>query len=116
MNIPKQLNICHKTYKVIVDNDLGSGGDFSCRRQAIKVGGKGVSEERQFDALLHEAIEIIFVERDVRFQLAYTGCESGDYLFSFGHKEWEHIASDIADVVHQIMKVQHHKIKGKRDA
>jgi hypothetical protein len=104
--IPKEIRICGKLYKIEIDDNLGSAGEFSCSRQIIKIGRKRISEKRQLDTLMHEIIETILVERDARYQLPYTNNDNGDYIFNFNHKEWEHIAVDISDILDQILYQQ----------
>jgi hypothetical protein len=92
MKIPKKILLCGKIFKIKLDPHSG-GGWFRCDPPTISVGTKFT--ERISEIFLHEIIETIFALRDMRFYIK-SGCENGDLLFNFSHKEFEAAILDIS--------------------
>ena len=82
MKLPKTLQICGLTYKIIPDNKL-NGASFDCNKQEIRLGRSGSNEIRE-RYLLHEILEVIFVERECRFS-PENGEEFDSYVLGYDH-------------------------------
>jgi hypothetical protein len=95
MKLPKSVCIAGKTYKITVDKN-SAGGWFGTTSQEIKIGTKGLKDEMVLITFLHEVIEAIFTERNMRYSLRYNNPENGDYLYSFNHDQFENAVQDIA--------------------
>jgi predicted nucleic acid-binding Zn-ribbon protein len=94
MKIPSKLIICGREYKVIKDKNL-LGGRFECGKQTIRIGLKEKHPDQIRDTILHEIIEVILTERNLRYKLNYIEDENGHYLFSFNHNEFENWIIDL---------------------
>ncbi len=93
MKLPRKITIAGVSYEIILTNKI-SGGEFNCLKQVIKVGTKG-TQDWQFQVLIHEIIEAIFVERNHRYELCNIK-DNEHFLFNFSHDEFDNICKDIA--------------------
>ena len=89
MKIPKSVVIAGKTYKVSNDKDF-AGAHFATAEQTIKLG-TGYNEEIRTIFFLHEVIEAIMTER----QLRYSVYEDSGHLFVMNHDQYQNLVNDI---------------------
>jgi len=90
----KTITCASKRYKIIDDPGI-SGGEFHTGTKEIRLGRHRTVQD-SMETLLHEVLEVILVERGVRYALERTQAENGDYLFNFNHDEFENIVKDLA--------------------
>lgn len=102
LKIPKTLTIAGKTYKLEFNKNT-RGGHFSTGEQKIQIG-KGYGSELFYEVLLHEVIESVLTERDLRFSKPAVKQENGNYLFSFNHEQFEQAVKDIAYALKGFLK------------
>ena len=97
MKIPQTIILCGKTYKVKKDPKSydGKGSTATCE---MTVGTKNKNPERQFEIFLHEVMEIIAVEHDVRY--GYDG--GNGLIFVMSHKEFDNYTVDVAAALSQV--------------
>ena len=99
--VPETLEICGRTYRVTVDNKK-YGGEFYTVNQTITLGIKSLTRDYIKSMLLHEILEIIFVERDLRFNRPKTNPDNEDYLFHFNHRDFVNVIADLHGVLKQL--------------
>ena len=102
MKLPKKVIICGQDYKVIRKKKL-LGGYFKSGNQEIGVG-TNLTPQHILETFLHEVIEAILTERNLRYQLGYSTPDNGDYLFSFTHKDLENLVKDIQIALKGVLK------------
>lgn len=97
MRLPKTITICGKTYEVKKNQKSydGKGSTATCE---MTIGTKNKSPERQFEIFLHEVVEIIACERDVR----YSSLDG--LIFVMTHKEFDNVLVDVAAAVYPMIK------------
>lgn len=100
MKLPKSIIICGKTYKVTQNNKV-NGACFSCNSQRIEVGTRD-TDEKTFESFIHEIIEIVLCEHDLRYQKNRSEIENGDYLFAFNHDQYENAVRDVANALREL--------------
>lgn len=93
MNIPKEMVICGKPHRVILDKNKG-GGWFDEARCEVGIGTKYPKEVPEI--LLHEVIESVFAIRNLRYVRERAETDNGDYAFIFNHELFEQAIKDIA--------------------
>ena len=97
------LKILDKTYTIKKDPKI-SGGKFTFAPPEIIIGSLDNKEE-QAGTLLHEVIEIILTDRDLRYQ-NYNNGDNGDLMFVFNHKEFSGWVKDLMGVLCQRKRIQ----------
>ena len=100
MKLPKSLIICGKTYKVIKDPKQ-EGASFRFSKQEIRLG-TDYLPEKTHNFLIHEVLEIILADRNLRYAKEYSVKTNGDYLFCFNHDQYDWVAEELAYVLRQI--------------
>ena len=104
MKLPKTILICGRTYRVKEDKKL-LGGKFFCGEQTIFIGTKDKPHQDELlNIILHEIIEVILTERNLRYRLPYTETENGHYLFNFNHYDFENWITDLACALKPFIK------------
>ena len=86
MKLPKAINLCGQTWKIV--RSKGGGGFFSCDTHEIEVGLDG-DDQRQWEIFIHEITEAIMTDNLMRYQKPYSDPSNGDYLFCFTHNDFE---------------------------
>ena len=101
MKFPKTLVIGGIRWKIIVDRKLKGGGEFYWKEHTIRIA-SCYDDERRFHTLIHEIVEAILVNNNLRFQKGFTRVGNGDYLYSFNHDQFETFTDELAGVLMQI--------------
>jgi len=105
MKLPKTLIIGGVKWKVELDSKI-EGGAFFWRDHVIKIQ-KHYSDERKFQVLIHEVVEAILVNDNMRYQKHFSsGPENGDYLFAFNHDRFEIFTDELSGVLKQFLCVK----------
>ena len=91
--LPKIISLAGVDYKVITNPD-GNGGSVDLWKHIITIGTEVPADIPEI--LTHEILEALLSIRNLRYALERETTESGDYLFSFNHKEYEGLAKDFA--------------------
>lgn len=99
MKLPKTVNICGMTYPVKKDKTTYDGGG-STTNPHLTVGTKSKNEERHWEILLHEIMEIAACERGYR----YGGGVSDGSVFVMSHKEFDSFSRDVATAIRPMIK------------
>lgn len=102
--IPKSLIIGGVKWKILMIPKM-SGGFFSWHDHTIKIS-RNHTEERRFQVLVHEIVEVIMVNNVMRFQKNFNQVANGDYLFSFNHDQFETATDEMAGVLKQFMRMR----------
>ena len=84
MKIPKQITINGR--KIKVKQKKMNGGSFNWWDHEIIIA-SNVCKDLQEEILLHEIVEYIMVDMDLRYSLQLDN-SNGDYLFSFSHQQY----------------------------
>ncbi len=101
MRLPKTVNICGKNYSVHKNTNKW-GGDANTPRQEIFVGTKkNQSEHRKFENYLHEVMEIIACERNIRYEGTINDDEK---RFVMNHQEFDNFVGDISAAIFPMIK------------
>lgn len=99
MRLPKTVQICGMTYLVKTDKTSYDGGG-STTNPHITVGTKSKNEERHWEILLHEIMEVAACERGYR----YGGGLSDGSVFVMSHKEFDNFSRDIATALRPMIR------------
>ena len=99
MKLPRTIQVCGMTYPVRTDKTSYDGGG-STSEPHIMVGTKSKNDERKWEILLHEVMEIVACERGYR----YGGGLSDGSVFVMTHKEFENFSQDIAAAIRPMVK------------
>ncbi len=102
--IPKTLIIGGVPWEILLVPKM-SGGFFSWHDHTIKIA-RNLSEQRRFQVLVHEIVEVIMVNNTMRFQKNFTQVANGDYLFSFNHDQFEIATDELSGVFKQFMRIR----------
>ena len=94
MRIPKKVTICGKTYKVGKDSKV-YGGKGSTSLAKITIGTKCRNSEVQFEIFVHEVMELVACERELRYGDGY----SDGSIFVMSHKEFDNFSADVATAI-----------------
>ncbi len=101
MKLPKTVYIAGVTYQ-IKKNSKDWGGKFDAGKQIIWIGTKG-KNDFQLGVLLHEVLEAILAERNLRFKL--NSFEDNEhYRFFFTHDEFDNVCLDLALALKDVIK------------
>ena len=104
MKLPKTITICGRVYKIKEDKNL-LGGKFFCGEQVIVIGTKdNPHQDELLNIILHEIIEAILTERNLRYKLQYVEVENGHYLFNFNHQDFENWIADLTCALKPFIK------------
>lgn len=98
MRLPKTVNICGKIYKVLRDRTKWGG---SCTTQGkIEVTShRTASNHRQVCTYIHEVMEAICLERNLRFVAS-----DDDIVFVMTHKQFEDFTKDVTTALLPMLK------------
>jgi len=99
MKLPKTVQISGITYPVRTDRASYDGGG-STSKPHITVGTKSKNNERRWEILLHEIMEVAACERGYR----YGGGLSDGSVFVMNHKEFDNFSRDIATAIRPMIK------------
>lgn len=95
-----KIRICGKEWTLVYKKGIKVRAQFTLKTLLIEVSlDHNIQEQRE--CLLHEVLEIIFVENDDRFESVY-----GAYLFSFFHSEFMRMVSEFSAVIQQLIKLK----------
>jgi hypothetical protein len=96
MQIPTQVNICGKPFKVVKINK-SNGGYFDEAKGEI---GIGIMHKADIsENIIHECLEGILAIRDLRFALEKADPQSGDLVFVLNHQQFEQAVKDLASAL-----------------
>lgn len=99
MRLPKKVQICGMTYPVKIDNTSYDGGGSTTNPQ-LTVGTKSKNEERHWEILVHEIMEVAACERGYRHG---EGISDGS-IFVMSHKEFDNFSRDVATAIRPLLK------------
>lgn len=108
LKIPKSVVISGKRWKVVVDPKNG-GGWFDGAKNIISIGTKYPQDIS--DIFIHEVLECILTENNLRYSLGRTPKENGDLIFSFNHKEFEAVCANLAFTLFEDNSVSSEKVR-----
>ena len=97
MKIPSKITLCGNTWTVFQKVGV-KGGYFDAKKKVIFIG-KDRDNQDKTEALLHEIVEAILVERGHRY--SYYNMDDNDvnqdllYKFFFDHSELTNIIKDL---------------------
>ena len=105
MKLPKSLIIGGVKWKVVIKK-LSSGGAFYWHNHLIEISKKH-TDERRFQALIHEIVEVILANNIMRYQKGWASApDNGDYIFVFNHDQFEVFTDELSGVLKQFMRPQ----------
>ena len=99
MRLPKTVQICGITYPVRAVKTSYDGGGSTASPE-ITVGTKSKNEERKFEILLHEIMEVAACERGYR----YGSGTSDGCVFVMNHGEFDNYSKDVASAIRPMLK------------
>ncbi len=95
----KKLKINSFNFTVIWDK-TNNGGSFSYYTKEIKIGIKNSDDSRIFEIIMHELMEIVAVDMNVR--LERPDCDS-DYIFVYDHRQYDTMMNILASLVSEFI-------------
>ncbi len=99
MRLPKTVQISGKTY-IVKKNDKHWGASCRTGSQEIRVGTKkDQSAHRIVGNFIHEILESVTMERDLRYQAA-----DDEFIFVMTHKQFGCFAEDVTAAIRPMMK------------
>lgn len=112
MKIPKKVTICGKTYRVVYDRSKHSGwgrGNTSTKEITL---GDSRNKEAQYESFLHEVVELILLENNVRFNRN----TNDDFIYLITHTELERIVVDLSLALKPLVEEKNNrgKLRKKR--
>lgn len=99
MKLPKTVVIASYEYTILQDKSL-AGAFFNTEKKTITIGTK--YPEYILEFFLHEVIESLMTERNLRFD-TYQGTNDRR-LFNFFHYEFEQLVKDLSIALKEVMK------------
>ena len=93
MKLPNKILICGIEHKVVLDPGH-CGASYDEGTKTIEVGTQYPDDV--FENFLHEVVEATLALRDMRYALEREELSNYDYMFAFGHKEFEHFVKDLS--------------------
>lgn len=99
MRLPKTVNISGMTYPVKTDITSYDGGG-STSHPCITIGTKSRNNERHFEILVHEIMEVAACERGYRYG---SGVSVGS-VFVMNHNEFDNFSKDVAAAIRPMIK------------
>lgn len=90
--------ICGRYFKIQYSSSTPPCGHFDCSKDLIQIGTENASDDLLWQILVHEVVEAIFTERNMRFCI-WTGVNEHQNMglrFVFNHQEYENAGKDIA--------------------
>lgn len=104
--LPKKVKIAGKVFKIKYDKKT-NGGTFDIDKMFISIGTK--TPGRITEIMLHEILELIFEEKDLRYYIFKDKYSNDGLKFVFDHKEFESVVQELLNVLQQI-DFREHKI------
>ncbi len=99
MKIPKKMQICGISYPIKTDKTSYDGGGSTATPEIV-VGTKSRDNDRIWEILLHEVMEVAACERGYR----YGSGVSGGSRFVMTHKEFDNYSKDVASAIRPMLK------------
>jgi hypothetical protein len=87
-------------WNLILDKNTNAG-EFLWGTHTIKIK-NDLSDERKFNVLIHEIIEVIMTNNMMRFQKCVDNPNNGDYLFCFDHDKFEVFTDELSGILKNI--------------
>ena len=97
--LPTKVMICGRTFRIYYHSgEGGCGGHFDCGAGIIRISAGGAPDDLIYQILVHEVVESILTERNLRFAIM-TGMDEHQNMglrFVMDHQQFEDAAKDIA--------------------
>lgn len=99
MRLPKTVNICGKVYKILRDRAKWGGSCYTGNQEITVTSHRTTSSHRQVCTYIHEIMEAVTLERNLRFESS-----DEEVRFVMTHKQFDDFTKDVTTALLPLLK------------